>query len=317
MKLSIYIVYICCYAIIVIGKKKGLKKNKQSTTFDELKNQTGWFYANKTWEILFQSFANYSITVRAVGEIGVHNGHSFVSLLANTAVTVPAIAIDTFDKYSKRNYDKSGYDHKLIGKRLQTFRSNLEIVFSLDRLKTVVILECDSMQLSVEKLLSSTGNYSITIFSIDGCHSYECTKNDLLLAMASLSSDGVIIVDDYVSKRWTGVSKAVDYLLNNRIEIVKRNNHSLRLSNGLPSNRNRDRSLCSNDFKLVAYGQNKHYIVRKHQYKKYFLIFLDICSRVTDENAYRSMISYQNTSIPQCEVNYYRDKYTVIHLLTG
>ena len=43
------------------------------------------------------------------------------------------------------------------------------------------------------------------LFSVDGGHTSECTVNDLSLADAALSEEGVITLDDVFNEHWPGV----------------------------------------------------------------------------------------------------------------
>ena len=47
---------------------------------------------------------------------------------------------------------------------------------------------------------------SVQVFSVDGCHTYECTLSDLHLAFQTIAPNGVVILDDHFNPSWPGVS---------------------------------------------------------------------------------------------------------------
>jgi|RhiMetdeSRZDD1v2_1073273.scaffolds.fasta_scaffold180927_2 methyltransferase family protein len=134
----------------------------------------------------------------AVAEIGVHHGKLFLVLFLSSQRGEPALAIDVFG-LQHLNLDKSGRGDK------QAFLRHV------DRLagsrEGLAIIEDSSLNLRAEALLREHGR--IRLLSIDGAHTVEATGNDLGLADACLTDDGVVVVDDCFNEFWPEVSWAL------------------------------------------------------------------------------------------------------------
>lgn len=133
----------------------------------------------------------------AIVEIGVHHGKSFVAL-GTFSCNSHLYAIDIFDA-QEGNIDQSGHGNKRI------FLDNLDR-FGIDRSR-VVIDSRMSHDVRPDDILSSVGN--ARFFHIDGGHHYDAVKNDLELAVAVLSYEGVVAIDDLFRPEWPEVSMAV------------------------------------------------------------------------------------------------------------
>mmetsp|Transcript_16182 Transcript_16182/g.21171 ORF Transcript_16182/g.21171 Transcript_16182/m.21171 type:complete len:122 (+) Transcript_16182:683-1048(+) len=79
-----------------------------------------------------------------------------------------------------------------------------------------------------------TDGRKIVFFSIDGCHTFHCTINDLELALSTLHTDGIIMLDDVYNSAWPGVALAMGHFLSKHRDQV------------IP----------------VAFGRNKYYLAR-------------------------------------------------------
>ncbi len=138
-----------------------------------------------------------------VAEIGVHHGKLFLLLYLATQEGEPALAIDVFG-LQHLNVDKSGRGDKAVFLR------------HVDRLagtrEGLTLIEDSSLNLKAEDLVRAHGR--VRLFSIDGSHTAEATANDLALAEASLTEEGVVVVDDCFNPSWPEVSWALaEYLL--------------------------------------------------------------------------------------------------------
>lgn len=164
----------------------------------------GWLDAFSARAILELSRFQAQVGARgAVAEIGVHHGKLFLVLFLSTQRGEPAIAIDVFG-LQHLNLDKSGRGDKDIFLR------------HVDRIagsrEGLAIIEDSSLNLSADTLVRQHGR--IRLFSIDGAHTEEATTNDLRLAEASTTDDGVVVIDDCFNEYWPEVSWALaKYLL--------------------------------------------------------------------------------------------------------
>jgi hypothetical protein len=55
------------------------------------------------------------------------------------------------------------------------------------------------------QVLNHTGNRPAIMFSVDACHTFHCTLNDLNLAKSALHPEGIIMLDDVFNPGWPGV----------------------------------------------------------------------------------------------------------------
>lgn len=167
----------------------------------------GWLDAFSARVILEISRFQTQIGARgAVAEIGVHHGKLFLVLFLSTQNDEPAIAIDVF-ALQHLNVDKSGRGDKDI------FLGHVDsIAGSRDGL---AIIEDSSLHLSADTIVRQHGR--VRLLSIDGAHTEEATTNDLGLGEASMSEEGVLVIDDCFNEYWPEVSWALArYLLGQR-----------------------------------------------------------------------------------------------------
>lgn len=133
-------------------------------------------------------------------EIGVHHGKLFILLYLLKDEDENAVAIDLFDKQNL-NLDHSGKGNlKVLLKNLKFFAKQTH------RLK---IIEEDSTQVTSNDIKKSLGG-EVRLFSIDGGHTANITRNDLIIASKSICEGGVIILDDYFNEAWPGVSEGTN-----------------------------------------------------------------------------------------------------------
>jgi hypothetical protein len=132
-----------------------------------------------------------------VCEIGVHHGRLFVLLHLLSGIDERSLAIDLFEMQDE-NIDQSGK-----GSRERLLR-NLQ-VHGCD-LARIDLLAENSLRLTPERIVAACAGRP-RLFSIDGGHTAEATRNDLALAERSICDGGLVILDDYFNAPWPGVSE--------------------------------------------------------------------------------------------------------------
>lgn len=147
-----------------------------------------------------------------IGEIGIHHGKLFILLYLLTSKSENAIAVDIFDK-QYLNIDQSGKGD------LEKFLQNVE-TFAKDKQKLRIISE-DSTQISSDDIKKAVGG-ELRLFSVDGGHTPEITRNDLRIASKSICEGGVIVLDDCFNGLFPGVSEGTNqfFMYDNDMGIV-------------------------------------------------------------------------------------------------
>jgi hypothetical protein len=162
---------------------------------------------------LIASLAAWQTHLDIVGglvEIGVHHGRLFFILALSRGAREQALAIDLFEDDM---INRVGY----AGGRSRAF------VHHAARLRIPVndreVLKGDSLTLQSHDIVDRVGQ--VRLFSIDGGHMYRHVENDLILALESLSLQGVVAVDDFCNAEWPEVTFATyDFLRAHRSELV-------------------------------------------------------------------------------------------------
>ncbi|NNE82100.1 MAG: class I SAM-dependent methyltransferase [Silicimonas sp.] len=131
-----------------------------------------------------------------LGEIGVHHGKLLILLQLAASADDAVFGVDLFEDQSE-NIDRSGRGDR------QMLESNA------DRYGVgaagLNLLQRNSLELEWPELRRLTGA-ECRFFSVDGGHTADITANDLAIADQSLTSDGVICLDDYFNKMFPEVS---------------------------------------------------------------------------------------------------------------
>jgi hypothetical protein len=128
-------------------------------------------------------------------EIGVHHGKSFIPLCMSLKADEQALCIDLFDDQEK-NLDSSGKGD------FNVFKKNIE-KFGFD-LSLIRILKGSSEDVRPDDILSQVGQ--VRFFSVDGGHWESIVRNDLILAEKTLTTEGVIALDDNCRAEWPDVT---------------------------------------------------------------------------------------------------------------
>ena len=137
-----------------------------------------------------------------IAEIGVHHGRSFLLLANGLTPGEPAVALDVFEN-QEQNADHSGR-----GDRVR-FEANLE---RWAPSAPVQVVASSSLDVAVSQAQGVFGRPRM--FSVDGGHTAEITRHDLLLAEASIGPGGVVVLDDMLNGHWLGVlTGTASYLL--------------------------------------------------------------------------------------------------------
>lgn len=143
-------------------------------------------------------------------EVGVHHGKSFVDTLkfVRPGFLEPSVALDVFDDQSK-NLDKSGKgSYSIFMGHLHAAKTALALGDGAVR-----VFQRSSLELTPGDVHNFTGGKRAILFSVDACHNYDCTLNDLHLAYKSLHPRGLLLLDDYWNDGWPGVSAGLHRFL--------------------------------------------------------------------------------------------------------
>ncbi len=131
-----------------------------------------------------------------IAEIGVHHGKLFILLCLLRNEVEVAVGYDLFGRQNE-NVDRSGKGS------LEILKDNLRLMKVSERhLKLITV---NSLELTSDIVLRHS-EAPIRLFSIDGGHTAEITRNDLSIAATAVMQDGVIILDDFFNEAWPGVA---------------------------------------------------------------------------------------------------------------
>ncbi len=140
----------------------------------------------------------------SVGEIGIHHGRMFLILALGLRAGERGFAVDVFDD-QEANLDRSGRGDEAI------FRANLAR-HGVDAGR-VTILRRSSLTLAWPEIQPAVGQ-PIRLASVDGGHTADVVAHDLALMADGLAEHGVIVLDDYFTAEFPGVSEgAARFLL--------------------------------------------------------------------------------------------------------
>jgi Methyltransferase domain len=131
-------------------------------------------------------------------EIGVYRGKSAILMGCGLRPAERLIACDLFDKVM--SHEDLGVEHRKTysGLDISEFHRNWDRYHSRQCLDVRI---CDSAQLTELPPLRFT--------HIDGCHNYQCVRDDIKLAAKHTGPRGVISLDDYGIAEEPGVAAAI------------------------------------------------------------------------------------------------------------
>mmetsp|Transcript_33292 Transcript_33292/g.111102 ORF Transcript_33292/g.111102 Transcript_33292/m.111102 type:complete len:270 (-) Transcript_33292:99-908(-) len=167
----------------------------------------GWFGAHRTVDVLFATLVAAGVR-GAIVEIGVYHGKSFIHMAKHleAGVLEPAVALDVFAQQEK-NLDGAGKGDYDI------FTTNMNRKLDPSLLSMISVQNGSSLETTPGDVLRFTKQRPVALFSVDACHTFHCTLNDLELARETLHPSGIIMVDDVFNQGWPGVMLAVGHFL--------------------------------------------------------------------------------------------------------
>jgi hypothetical protein len=147
----------------------------------------------------------------SVAEIGVHHGKLFILLCLLRNEGEIAVGYDLFGQQDQ-NIDNSGKGS------LGILRDNLRHVnVATSHIK---LITANSLELTGATVLRDSES-PVRLFSIDGGHTAEITRNDLSIAAEAIADDGVVILDDFFNEAWPGVATGTaQFLRDDRKKLV-------------------------------------------------------------------------------------------------
>jgi hypothetical protein len=147
----------------------------------------------------------------SVAEIGVHHGKLFILLCLLRNEGEIAVGYDLFGRQDQ-NIDASGKG------ALEVLRDHLQHM-NVDA-SGVKLITANSLELTAAGVLGDSES-PVRLFSIDGGHTADITRNDLSIAAEAIADDGVIILDDFFNEAWPGVATGtVQFLRDNPKMLV-------------------------------------------------------------------------------------------------
>lgn len=156
------------------------------------------------------SYQHASSVTGHLCEIGVHHGRSFFLLALARRAGERSVAIDLFeDDEMTVNTSHAGRDRGLFSNA-----ERLKIALSSEE-----IFKTSSLEITAADIQARTTG-GVRFFSLDGCHLSEFVANDLRLAAATLTADGVIAVDDFFNTSWPDVTAVTCEYLRQATSIV-------------------------------------------------------------------------------------------------
>ena len=142
------------------------------------------------------------------GEIGVHHGKLFILLHMLKDEDRPSFVVDLFED-QHLNSDISGkgdYGHFIRNVQKWT-----------DAPDHLEIFQGSSLELDPKRIVEGCGR--ARLFSVDGGHTEECTRNDLEIAEAASEPHGVVVLDDVFNEYFPEVSMGLQsYVAKGRLK---------------------------------------------------------------------------------------------------
>jgi len=187
-----------------------MTKEARTYTAKYLRHVHGWLAREAAEAIIALASAQDANGIRGgAAEIGVHEGRLFILLSLLLHDGDRSLAIDLFDSGQRQNVDDSGYGTK------ERFEKNTRRYIPR---RDICLIETNSMNVTASDVTSRIGQ--TRLFSVDGGHTAEIAYHDLCVATGSSCPGGLVIVDDYLSAEWPGVTEGVaQFMLERRVDI--------------------------------------------------------------------------------------------------
>lgn len=139
-------------------------------------------------------------------EIGVHHGRFLIGA-HNALGGVRALGIDLFEQ-QERNVDGSGEGSREMLRAATAHAVNPAQIDTRPG---------DSLDLGLPEIDEIRTRYGrFKVFSIDGGHTPEHVVSDMRIAQELTAQDGLILVDDFFSPHWPGVTEGLHALFQSR-----------------------------------------------------------------------------------------------------
>ena len=137
----------------------------------------------------------------------------------------------------------------------QYFRNNLNKYGTNN--ETVTVCTVDSTTIDDEFVLEKLGQQRVRMFSVDGGHTVEHVMHDLAIAESTLTSGGVVMLDDYYNPNWAGVTEGlVRFMLLCPVRIMPFGFCASKLMLTTPSHRDRMFSVFRDDIEALEQDYN-------------------------------------------------------------
>lgn len=152
----------------------------------------GWLTAPAA-SLIAAITTDFTNSGRPVCEIGVHHGKLLIFLRLITGGK--AVGFDLFERQDQ-NVDGSGKGD------LERLRVNYQRY--VGETSSLSAISVNSLDLDHHRILAECDAAPV-LFSVDGGHTSELTRNDLNLAAQSVAEDGMVVLDDVFNESWPGV----------------------------------------------------------------------------------------------------------------
>jgi hypothetical protein len=171
----------------------------------------GWLQPEAARSIVCLHGAQQRAGVRgSVAEIGVHHGKLFILLCLLRNAGEIAVGYDLFGQ-QEQNIDRSGKGS------LEVLRNHLrDMSVSASHVK---LITANSLELTGARIVRDSES-PVRLFSIDGGHTADITRNDLSIAAEAIADDGVVILDDFFNEAWPGVSTGTAQFLRDHPKAI-------------------------------------------------------------------------------------------------
>lgn len=196
----------------------------------DLDNLDGWYSKEDLMYLDWLSKLPFN-RQGGVCELGVHMGKMFHAMMATVVDDSPSYAVDLFNELFIYNVSLSGGYPKYVWEKrnlpadkdpsihqrafFKTITDHWEEEGILDS-SNLVIKSNDSNYMTA----ADFDNNKFKFVSIDAGHHYHNVMADLKLAEQIVSRNGVVVVDDWMSMEWYGVTQAtMEYMKNGGILV--------------------------------------------------------------------------------------------------
>jgi hypothetical protein len=137
-------------------------------------------------------------------EIGVYYGQFAIALNMTAKKNEEIVLVDIWNKQYK-NVSQSGVISENLGDMQEFMKNQFEKYDTVNMGRNIRCIESDSLDLRPKDVGARKYKY----FSIDGGHHKEHVMNDLKLAENGITKEGIVILDDFYSRYFLGVTEGL------------------------------------------------------------------------------------------------------------